>query len=155
VLTESAASIGLVLMMDVLEHVADDVALAREYVEQILPGTRVVVTVPAFQWLWSGHDVFLEHHRRYTLPQAESVLRQAGLTIEMGSYYYGAVLPAAAVLRLGKRLLGDKGDQPKSDMRTFSPLVNELFWTACRAELPLLRWNRVGGLSVLVRAVKR
>ena len=54
-------------MMDVLEHVSDDVGLVREYAKRAKPGTRFVVSVPAFMWLWSGHDVFLEHHRRYTL----------------------------------------------------------------------------------------
>lgn len=146
--------VGLVMMMDVLEHVEDDVGLAREYVEQIPSGTRVIVTVPAFRWLWSGHDVFLEHYRRYSLPGLEKVLQSAGLRIEFGSYYYGAVLPIAVGFRLGRRLFGDRGQEPKSDMRQFGPLLNTLFWGACRAELPFLRVNRIAGLSVFARAVK-
>ena len=48
--------------------VEDDVGLMREYVDKVAPGTtRFIVTVLAFMWLWSGHDVFLEHVRRYTL----------------------------------------------------------------------------------------
>lgn len=151
---ESADDVGLVMMMDVLEHVPDDVALARDYVEQIPSGARVIATVPAFQWLWSGHDVFLEHYRRYTLPQLEKTLISAGLKIEFGSYYYGAVLPAAVAFRMAKRLGGDSGREPKSDMQQFGPVLNGLFWGACRAELPFLRVNRLGGLSVFVRAVK-
>src|SRR5215471_18225599 len=58
----------LVLMMDVLEHVDDDVALLRQFVIPARPGTRFVISVPAFQWLWSPHDEFLGHRRRYTLP---------------------------------------------------------------------------------------
>jgi len=56
-----------VLLMDVLEHVDDDTGLLREYVQNAAPGTRFLITVPAFMWMWSGHDVFLEHRRRYTL----------------------------------------------------------------------------------------
>ena len=153
-LTEERADVGLVLLMDVLEHVEDDAGLVRDYAERVPSGTRFVVTVPAFQWLWSGHDVFLEHHRRYTLPGLEAVLRSASLRIEFGSYYYGAVLPVAALARLGQRLLGDRGREPKSDMRRFGPLLNGLFWGACRAELPFLRRNRVAGLSVFVLATK-
>lgn len=153
-LDPAQAEAGLVLMMDVLEHVPDDVALAREYVDQVAPGTRFIVTVPAFQWLWSDHDVFLEHYRRYRLPMLESVLTQAGLRIEFGSYYYAAVLPAAVAMRLGKRLRSNRGDPPQSDMRPVGALVNAVLWAACRAELPFLRANRLGGLNVFVRAVK-
>jgi SAM-dependent methyltransferase len=71
----------LVLLMDVIEHVEDDVGLVREYVNKVAPGTRFIATVPAFMWLWSGHDVFLEHVRRYTLPRIERVLQAGGLTV--------------------------------------------------------------------------
>lgn len=147
-------NISLTLMMDVLEHVPDDIALVREYVDQIPSGSRVLVTVPAFRWLWSGHDVFLEHYRRYTLPEVEKVLRAAGLRIEFGNYFYGAVLPVAVMFRFGRKIFGDHGTQAKSDMRLFNPLLNWLFWTACRFELPFAKRNRAAGLSVFVRAVK-
>ncbi len=58
-------------MMDVIEHVEDDVGLVRGYVDKVAGGTRFIVTVPALMWLWSGHDVFLEHYRRYTLTSIE------------------------------------------------------------------------------------
>lgn len=153
-LADEDAGAGLVMMMDVLEHVADDVALAAEYVERVPSGARFIVTVPAFRWLWSGHDVFLEHYRRYTLPQLEKALTAAGLRIEFGSYFYGAVLPAAVAFRMAKRVMGADLQEPKSDMRRFGPLMNGLFWNACRAELPFFRANRIGGLSVFARAVK-
>ncbi len=51
----------LVLMMDVLEHVPDDVALLKDYADTMDIGGEVLITVPAFQFMWSGHDVFLEH----------------------------------------------------------------------------------------------
>ncbi|MDR4306386.1 methyltransferase [Chelatococcus sambhunathii] len=148
-----ASDVSLVMMMDVLEHVPDDVGLARDYVERLPSGARVIATVPAFQWMWSGHDVFLEHYRRYDLPQLEKTLVDAGLRIEFGSYFYGAVFPAAVAFRMAKRAFG--GDmEPKSDMRRFNPVMNALFWGACRAELPFMRRNRIAGLSVFARAVK-
>jgi SAM-dependent methyltransferase len=153
-LAEPDPDVKLVMMMDVLEHVEDDEQLVREYVDQVPSGAHVIVTVPAFRWLWSGHDVFLEHYRRYSLPGLEKVLRASGLKVEFASYYYGAILPLAAGFRLGKRLLGEDTSKPKSDMRQFGPLLNSLFWGACRAELPFLGMNRIGGLSVCARAVK-
>jgi hypothetical protein len=61
--------------MDVIEHVEDDVGLVREYANKVAPGTRFITTVPAFMWLWSGHDVFLEYFRRYTLRGSEQSCR--------------------------------------------------------------------------------
>jgi hypothetical protein len=115
---------------------------------------RVVVTVPAFGWLWSDHDVFLGHQRRYTLGQLERVLRTAGLRVEFGCYYFGLVLPAVAAVRLGQRLARGRRAAPKSDMRGFGSVSNTLLWAACRAELLVWRNNRLGGLSVFMRAVK-
>ena len=63
----------LVLMMDVLEHVDDDRGLVRHYAAKVPSGAHFLVTVPAFRFLWSGHDVFLEHKRRYRLGEIEAV----------------------------------------------------------------------------------
>ena len=52
------------MIADVLEHVDDDLALLRQYAAKLGEGGRIVITVPAFSFLWSGHDVFLEHRRR-------------------------------------------------------------------------------------------
>ena len=83
----------LVLMMDVLEHVPDDVALLKEYADTMEKGGRVLITVPAFQFLWSGHDVFLEHYRRYTIEMMEKTIRDAGLTPVKSRYFFGLLFP--------------------------------------------------------------
>jgi 2-polyprenyl-3-methyl-5-hydroxy-6-metoxy-1,4-benzoquinol methylase len=73
---------GLVLMMDVLEHVDDDVALLRQYARELHPDGRVLISVPAFQFLWPGHDAFLGHRRRYTRRMFERTVAGAGLIVE-------------------------------------------------------------------------
>lgn len=143
----------LVLMMDVIEHVDDDVGIVKDYVDKVAPGTHFVITVPAFMWLWSGHDVFLEHYRRYTLRQIEAVLVAAGLKIERGRYFYGGVLPLVAAVRAVKLLAGGKA-KPESDMRVYGPRLNRLLYGVCRAEVAVMQLNRIGGTSALVRAVK-
>src|SRR5258707_9100523 len=90
----------LVLMMDVLEHVDDDRGLLCHYAAKVPPGAQLLVTVPAFGFLWSGHDVFLEHKRRYRLGEIEAVLRDAGLEVMRGSYYFGFVFPLATAVPL-------------------------------------------------------
>ncbi|POA42499.1 methyltransferase [Pseudomonas sp. MPR-ANC1] len=142
----------LVLLMDVLEHVDDDLGLLREYVDKVPPGSRFLMTVPAFQFLWSGHDDFLEHKRRYTLAQFETLARDAGLTVQRGAYYFGAVFPIAAALRLLPQ--GPQTATPRSQLKRHHPLVNSVLKALCSLELPLMGINRLAGLSVFVLAQK-
>lgn len=107
----ASSKADLVLMMDVLEHVADDADLVAAYAGRVGAGTRFLITVPAFQWMWSGHDVLLQHHRRYTLRQIEAAATRGGLRVVRGCYFYGGVLPLAAATRLAWRL---RGGPPRS-----------------------------------------
>ncbi|AYQ38213.1 methyltransferase [Burkholderia aenigmatica] len=144
----------LVLLMDVLEHVDDDVGLLMQYVKGAPSGSRFLITVPAFQFLWSGHDDFLEHKRRYTLGGLEDVVRRAGLDVEHGAYYFGLTFPLAAALRLGERARR-QSREPVSQLRRHHPFVNGLLKTICRIELPMFRFNRVAGLTVICVARKQ
>ena len=90
----------LILLMDVLEHVDDDVGLIRSAVAGATEHAYVLITVPAFQRLFSSHDMFLEHKRRYTLRQVEDVVRTAGLEVLSTRYFFAFLLPIAAALRL-------------------------------------------------------
>ena len=141
----------LVLMMDVIEHVQDDVALVKDYVSKVSVGTRFIISVPAFMWLWSGHDVFLEHYRRYTLTQLEGVLRDAGLKIERSNYFYGLVLPLVAAVRFINKL---KREKPESDMSRQGAFVNSILYNMCNFETKFMQANRLGGTTVFVQAVK-
>ena len=143
----------LVLLMDVLEHVDDDVGLLKEYAAKVPKGTFFLISVPAFRFLWSGHDVFLEHRRRYTLPQIESVVESAGLTVEKGAYYFGAVFPLAATLRMAGNALQKGAQPPHSQLKNHHPVVNEVLAALSHAELFLLRHNRFAGLTAFCLAV--
>jgi 2-polyprenyl-3-methyl-5-hydroxy-6-metoxy-1,4-benzoquinol methylase len=140
----------LVLMMDVLEHVDDDAGLVRHYAAKVPSGAHFLVTVPAFRFLWSGHDVFLEHKRRYTLAEIERTMRAAGLEVVKSAYYFGLVFPLAAAVRLATR--GDA--TPRSSLRKHGALTNGLLATACALELPLFPANRAAGLTAFVLAKK-
>ena len=141
---------SLILMMDVLEHVDDDIGLAAEYIRTARAGTQLVATVPAFNWMWSAHDEFLEHRRRYTLPALQAVLRQAGLRINGARYLYGLLLPVAAATRLPEQLTRRLGRRvlPASQMRPAGPLANVLLLAACQLEARLPS-NKVGGITAM------
>lgn len=142
----------LVLLMDVLEHVDNDVGLLKAYVDKVPSGSRFLITVPAFQFLWSGHDDFLEHKRRYTLKQLEAVVAQAGLQVQQGAYYFGLVFPIAAGLRLLQRQAS--GAPAKSQLARHHPLVNGVLKALCSLERPFMGANRIAGLTVFCLAQK-
>ena len=145
----------LVLLMDVLEHVEDDIGLLCEYVRKANVGTTFVLSVPAFQFMWSGHDLFLEHKRRYTLPQIEQVAKRAGLHIEQGCYYFAAVFPIAATTRLLEKFQQGKSYAAQSQLRKHNPTVNSVLKTLSLMELAVMRYNRCFGLTAFCLAVKK
>ena len=145
-----ATDCDLVLMMDVLEHVDNDAGLVSHYATKVPSGAHFLVTVPAFRFLWSGHDVFLEHKRRYTLGEIEQTMRAGGLEIVRSAYYFGLIFPLAAAVRLATR--GDA--TPRSSLKKHGALSNGLLTAACAAELPLFPMNRLAGLSAFVLARK-
>jgi SAM-dependent methyltransferase len=152
-----SVSVDLVLLMDVLEHVDDDVGLLTEYVQKVPPGSRFLISVPAFQILWSKHDVFLEHKRRYTLRQLKEVVEHAGLTVEQGNYYFGAVFPIAAMTRIiGKvfsRYLMKSGGG--TQLKRHHPIVNEFLAMLSRGELHVFKYNRWIGLTAFCLATNK
>ena len=142
----------LMVMMDVLEHIEDDSAFLGHYSKMARPGTYLFVTVPAFQFLWSGHDVFLEHYRRYTLASLRRLVRGAGFQPVDSHYFFGAVFPFAAALRLKDRFLSS--GPPRSSMRSHSGVINQFAYRVCRAEMAIMKLNRLAGLSVVMLARK-
>ena len=148
-----AVKADLVLLMDVLEHVDDDVGLLIDYSNKVPRGARFLISVPAFQFLWSGHDVFLEHKRRYRLNQMEDVVRRAGLTVKHGAYYFGAVFPIAAIIRLVSNLVRGQ-HKARSQLSQHHPLVNGTLVAMSAVEVPFLARNRLAGLTVFCAAEK-
>ncbi|WP_137896159.1 methyltransferase domain-containing protein [Ramlibacter sp. 2FC] len=142
----------LVLLMDVLEHVDDDVGLLRFYAHKVPRGAIFLVSVPAFQMLWSQHDEFLEHKRRYTIRQLEEAVCKAGLEIKHSAYFFGMIFPIAAIMRLAQRY--SKPRPPRSQLVQHHPMVNAFLKTLCDIESPLFKLNRVVGLTVFCLAQK-
>jgi trans-aconitate methyltransferase len=144
----------LLLMMDVLEHVQDDQELLDFYVDKLPSGSHVLVTVPAFMFMWSGHDEFLGHYRRYSLKQMIVLLEKSGLQLEQHCYYFGLIFPLAAAMRLLSRLTPTRTNAPSSDLKKHNVLTNSMLNFLCRLEIPLFRFNRLAGLSVFCLARK-
>lgn len=103
----------MILLNDVIEHVPDDVEFLRTIVSSGLfeTGTQVLITVPAFQSLWTRHDVFLGHYRRYTRELLRQRVQAAGLTTSSEGYFFVSLLP----IRAAQAMLGHAGVHPKEE----------------------------------------
>jgi SAM-dependent methyltransferase len=95
-----AGRFDLAASLDVIEHLEDDLAALRELRRVVKPGGTLLVTVPAYQWLWSGHDVVNHHYRRYTRRTLQRVGEAAGWHQARTTYFNSLLLPAAILLRV-------------------------------------------------------
>ena len=113
----------LVCLLDVLEHIDDD-AMALSRAGRLLnPSGRMLVTVPAYEWLWSAHDDSHHHHRRYTEKMLRQRAREANLIVEKCGYFNTLLFPAIAAARMLGKLTGQ---QHGSDVSLSPAWVNRL-----------------------------
>jgi len=87
-ITDAGAGI---IMMDVLEHLENDKLFMEEVLEKLGTDGKIFITVPAFQFLFSAHDTFLKHYRRYNRKQLLNVLKSCNLKIERCHYFYSSL----------------------------------------------------------------
>lgn len=100
-LTDSA--LDGVIGLDVFEHIDSDVAAFAEVFRTLTPGGTLVLSVPAFSWLWGPHDVALHHHRRYTRPQVIQRLEEAGFEVVRASYSVFFLFPIVCLWRVAEK----------------------------------------------------
>jgi len=95
----------LVALLDVLEHVPDDLGSLRAIHRRLKPGGALLLTVPANPWMWSAHDAAHHHFRRYTRKQLKELFLRSGLEIELLSYFNTLLYPPIAAARMAGKLL--------------------------------------------------
>ena len=130
---------GLVLMLDVLEHLQNPEAALRHALRLLEPAGRIVISVPAFNVLWTSHDEYNHHLTRYTRATFGRLAASAGLRIESSRYLFHWTWPAKLVQRLAERVLPHASGPPQVP----PALLNRGLLALCRTEYRLL-----GGLPM-------
>lgn len=117
----------LIAILDVLEHVEEDRAALEGMARKLKPGGRILITVPAHPWMWSAHDVVNHHKRRYTRGTLKAVIGEAGLKLEMLSWFNSLLFPLAAGARVAGRLTGREDSDDKLPPKPVNALFEKIF----------------------------
>jgi len=135
---------NLILLIDVLEHVPDPKHELHEILDKIKSECTLVITVPAFQSLWSIHDEFLGHYGRYKLEQVDKWLDgiNGRVKILKRQYLYSVIFPLVFFYRLFRR-------KSKSDLRDVPAFLNKTLFKVSKFDNRYIR-NRYFGLSSLL-----
>jgi SAM-dependent methyltransferase len=143
-------SFDLAVSLDVIEHLEEDLDALRELRRVVAPGGSLLVTVPAYGWLWSGHDEINHHHRRYTRRSLQRVAEAAGWEQVRTTYFNSLLLPVAILLRALDRL-STKTTESSLDLWVPPEPLNWLLERPLALEAALIgRGGRIpAGLSLL------
>jgi SAM-dependent methyltransferase len=126
----------LIFATDVIEHIDDDAAALNELRRVAAPGARLIITVPAYNWLWSWHDTSWHHKRRYTKRLLRNRVSATGWEPRVETYFYATLLPPVALVRVLSRLRSD--DNRKSDLHLSPGLLNRWLELPIHAEARLI-----------------
>lgn len=116
------SAFDVVGMFDVIEHLDDWYEVVVEARRVLRPDGTLVVTVPAFQWLWSHHDDWNEHRRRYSRKQLSSALSEAGFDTCFASYLFLPLLPAA-LFRAGRDRVSERSSSAEAERKLETQLA--------------------------------
>ena len=145
-----------VLMFDVLEHIPNDQPALNESYRLLKSDGLILVTVPACKFLWSEHDLALEHYRRYSYKELGSQLKKAGFKIIRESFAVSTVFPLILAYRIIRRGLNFfKKPAPKSSYVILPHQINAIFIKILKTEGSWLRKHNLPiGTSLIALAQK-
>ncbi len=145
---------SVVVMMDVLEHIEDDYAILEDIKKRVGKNAHYFITVPAFMSLWSGHDVYLEHYRRYTLPSLRKLLTAKSCKIDNHYYIYCSLFPVAWLMRRINNLNKKSTETPTtSDMRPLPAPINSALKIFNTLEMNIRKINKMWGITAVSEGV--
>ncbi len=147
----------LVIAMDIIEHIDDDSGALAECYRVIRKGGVLLITVPAYDFLWGPHDEVNDHKRRYVAKELRNKMEKAGFTVKKMTYFDAFLFPFFVLVRTGHRVskMINSNYKAHSDLKMRSTVINYLLKTIFSLEDPLLKkLNFLYGASLLCVAEK-
>ncbi len=148
-------------LLDVLEHLEDDVQVMRQIGSILRPGGFLLVTTPALDFFWSSNDALVHHVRRYRRADFAKLADQSGLELIRTRYFMFWLSPLLVLRRLKRIDVQRLSEEERHALlerehRIQPPWLNRTLATIFAAETPLgLRIPFPWGTSVLALFQKR
>jgi ubiquinone/menaquinone biosynthesis C-methylase UbiE len=128
----------VITALDVVEHIRDDERALREVHRVLRPEGVLLVSVPAFRFLWGPHDTALQHCRRYTAGEVGALMRRSGFRVAKLTYLLALLFPAFVAQRLLTKLWPHTG-KPKAQLVRVGKTLNRFLIRLQGAELAVAR----------------
>lgn len=139
----------LVVALDVIEHIQEDLTAIRELNRVLRPGGSLIVTVPAFQFLWSNHDLAVHHKRRYTRSELRDILGLGGFIVERATYWNLFLFLPVAAMRMLKRATSSQRNK-QTDLAELPAPIDRILRGLLWVENSILGWFDLPfGVSVM------
>lgn len=129
----------LIAATDVLEHIAAEQEALRELLRVAAPGGSLLLTVPAYMWMWTAEDDNLHHQRRYTRRRLREAVERAGWQPGNATYFNTTLLLPIAVVRLLRKRDREEGSGEQADLERTRPWLNGPLSLPMRAEARLIK----------------
>ena len=148
-------SFDLVTAFDVLEHIDDDRGALAEMRRVTRPGGTLMITVPAYEWMWGPHDEINDHKRRYSTAEIEAKIESSGLELNRLTHFNTLLLPVIAAVRLVRKRLPDRSSRSDFGLGASGP-ANGVLAAMLSSEARFLRRHDLPvGVSILAMATAR
>lgn len=143
---------NLVTFFDVVEHIEDDESFLNGVITNILDEKgKIIITVPAYKWLWTNHDDEHRHYRRYTKSMLVDVVKKAGYKNIKANYFMTFLFPLAVLSRFKQKILKNGS----SDLKPMNSIINKVFYKIFSFERKIINnLNLPFGLSIILVAEK-
>lgn len=144
----------VITCLDVIEHIEDDTKAIKTITNLLVPGGRLILTVPAYPWLFSYWDTMSGHYRRYSQHQLLNLINKSKLALTKITYLYSFLIPIAIPFRVIRHQFF-KHKPPPSDLIKLHPLINKFLFSLAIIEQRIRSHVKLPfGLSLLCIAEK-
>ncbi len=142
----------LIVMLDVLEHIDDDEKSMFVLRDLAKSNGAILITVPAYQFLWSSHDELHHHKRRYTARYLKNILENNGWEVDYISYFNTFLFPLALIDRIKQKIFPSSKD---IELKMPHKYINSFFEKIFSLESNIIgKFSFPFGLSIIVVARK-
>jgi 2-polyprenyl-3-methyl-5-hydroxy-6-metoxy-1,4-benzoquinol methylase len=151
---ELPQTFNVLIASDCLEHLREDTKALNNWYKLLKPKGKLIVFVPAYQFLWSNHDEVNMHYRRYTKSELKKKLETANFKIEKASYWNALLFSLIVIVRLLGKLFSSK-TKNNEDGYLKLPIGNRILYNILKFENRLLlKMNFPFGVSTFCIAIK-